>query len=84
MGTTPIEEPAARGVIRRVGDKVAVITDEVVTTAYGSKRGSIYALSLLLIVGCALVLAGSSSPTVADLVGLIALVLLAVWIGAKH
>jgi hypothetical protein len=80
MGTTPAEEAPARGVIRRVGDRVAVITDEAVTTAYGSRRGSIYALALLLVIGLALAFTGPA----AQVAGLVALVLLAVWIGARH
>lgn len=82
MGTAPPEDTEkVRGVFRYADRTVEVITD----TAYGDtkKRRALYPLVLLFVAAAALLVAGASALVPVGLAGLLALLLLAVWVGGS-
>ena len=82
MGTKgPVADPP-QGYVQRLTGVGAVLTSELTDIAYAGRgtRGSAYALVLCLVLAFAI--ATSSDPT-SLVVGIPALVLLAIWVGAR-
>jgi hypothetical protein len=81
MGTNPEQQDPPRGVIRRVGDRISIITDEVTDTAYGRRGAPVWPLLLIIIAGVAMFVSGNAPAIV---FGGLALIGLALWLGGHR
>jgi hypothetical protein len=79
MGTTAEEQPEYRGVIAKAGHQFEIITTGAADTAYGRRGGSLYPIVLLAVLTVALAL--SAGPVLLLGVGLLAILLLGIWVG---
>lgn len=79
MGTTAEEQPEYRGVIASAGHQFDIITTAAAETTYGRRGGSLYPIVLLTVLAVALVLSGGSALSLG--VGLVATLLLGIWVG---
>jgi len=77
MGTTAGEPDEVVGITQRLGKITRLVDDRASHTAYGTRGGSLWPLSLVLVAGVALL---SKIPVV----GVVALLLLAIWIGGRR
>ncbi len=80
MGTVTGPEEPTVGVVQRLGETVRLIEDRVIGTTYGNRTGSLWALLLILVAAIGILI----EPDWGDIVGTVALVLLAVWVGGRR
>lgn len=83
MGTTAEKPETPAGVIQRVGHRVAILRQDTSDAVYGRRGGSLYPLVLLLVAASALLVAGASALVPVGVAGLLALLLLALWVGGS-
>lgn len=81
MGTKPGEPEPTRGAIVDAMGRVTFITSVVSDTAYGRRGGHVWPLFLIFLAGVAMFLDPSGPITV---MGGLALIALALWIGGRR
>jgi len=77
MGTVAGPEEKTVGVVQQLGNTIRLTDDRVSGVVYGHSGGSLWPLSLVVVAGIGLALD-------IFIVGFIALILLAIWIGGKR
>ena len=79
MGTTAEEQPEYRGVVAKADHAFEIISTRTADTAYGRRGGSLYPILLLTVLAVSLALSAGSAISLG--VGLVAILLLGIWVG---